>query len=93
MAGGDHAREQVPEAGALERSVRARGGDGGAQLIRDPSGEVIGAVGVTGDTGEMDDLCAIAGIHGTGLKTDEDFKGTEQVHALNIKNDDWPRGV
>ena len=64
----------------------------GAQLIRDGSGEVIGAVGVTGDTGEMDDMCALVGIHSAGLKSDDDFKG-EQVGALNIKNDDWPRGV
>ncbi|HTP83920.1 MAG TPA: heme-binding protein [Alphaproteobacteria bacterium] len=64
--------------------------EGGAQLIRDPSsGEVIGAVGVTGDTNQMDDACAIVGIHSAGLKTDEDFKDAEQVHALNIKNDDW----
>ena len=64
--------------------------EGGAQLIRDASsGEVIGAVGVTGDTNQMDDACAIAGIRAAGLKTDEDFKDAEQVHALNIKNDDW----
>lgn len=64
--------------------------EGGAQLIRDPSsGEVMGAVGVTGDTNQMDDACAIVGIHAAGLKTDEDFKDAAQVHALNIKNDDW----
>lgn len=64
--------------------------EGGAQLIRDPStGEVMGAVGVTGDTNQMDDACAIAGIHAAGLKTDEDFKDAAQVAALNIKNDDW----
>lgn len=63
--------------------------EGGAQLIRDASGEVIGAVGVTGDTNQMDDACAITGIHAAGLKTDEDFNDPAQVHALNIKNDDW----
>lgn len=64
--------------------------EGGAQLIRDPStGEVMGAVGVTGDTNQMDDACAMAGIHAAGLKTDEDFKDAAQVAALNIKNDDW----
>jgi uncharacterized protein GlcG (DUF336 family) len=67
--------------------------EGGAQLIRDASGEVIGAVGVTGDTNQMDDICAIAGIHGAGLKTDEDFLNADQVQSFNIKNDDWPRGV
>lgn len=67
--------------------------EGGAQLVRDASGEVIGAIGVTGDTNQMDDACAIAGIHVAGLKTDEDFKESDQVHALNIKDEDWPRGV
>lgn len=65
--------------------------EGGAQLVRDASGEVIGAIGLTGDTNQMDDACAIAGIHAAGMKTDEDFK--DKVEALNIKNDDWPRGV
>ena len=36
--------------------------EGGGQLIRDETGEVVGAVGVTGDVNEMDDICAIAGI-------------------------------
>ena len=33
--------------------------EGGGQLIRDPDGEVVGAIGVTGDVNEMDDICAI----------------------------------
>ena len=36
--------------------------EGGGQLIRDDDGEVIGALATTGDTNEVDDLCAIAGI-------------------------------
>ena len=47
--------------------------EGGGQLIRDKSGEVVGAVGVTGDVNEMDDICAIAGIHAAGLCADSDF--------------------
>jgi len=35
--------------------------EGGGQLIRDKFGEVLGAVGVTGDANELDDICAIAG--------------------------------
>ena len=31
--------------------------EAGGQLIRDVAGEVIGAIGVTGDAGEMDDVC------------------------------------
>jgi len=41
-------------------------------LIRDEHGEVIGAVGVTGDTQERDEELAAHGIHAAGLKTDED---------------------
>ena len=46
--------------------------EGGGMLIRDDSGEVIGAVGVTGDTEENDDALCVHGIHSVGLKTDED---------------------
>jgi uncharacterized protein GlcG (DUF336 family) len=47
--------------------------EGGGQLIRDHSGELLGAVGVTGDANELDDLCAIAGIHAAKLCADSDF--------------------
>jgi uncharacterized protein GlcG (DUF336 family) len=46
--------------------------EGGGQLIRNASGEVIGAVGVTGDTQDQDDALAAWGIRKAGLKTDED---------------------
>jgi uncharacterized protein GlcG (DUF336 family) len=42
----------------------------GGVLIRDGAGEVIGAVGVSGDTSERDEECAIAGIEAAGLKAD-----------------------
>jgi uncharacterized protein GlcG (DUF336 family) len=48
--------------------------EGGGMLIRDEDGEVIGAVGVTGDTQERDEELAAHGIHAAGLKTDEDCK-------------------
>jgi uncharacterized protein GlcG (DUF336 family) len=48
--------------------------EGGGQLIRDPSGEVIGAIGITGDVNETDDAAAIAGIHALGFKADADFE-------------------
>src|ERR1700692_545072 len=41
--------------------------EGGGQLIRDPSGEIVGALGVTGDVNEVDGLCAIDGIRAAGL--------------------------
>ena len=46
--------------------------EGGGMLIRDARGEVIGAVGVTGDTQERDEELAAHGIRAAGLKTDED---------------------
>ena len=48
--------------------------EGGGQQIRDKNGEVIGAVGVTGDTEDRDEELATYGIHAVGLKTDEDCK-------------------
>jgi uncharacterized protein GlcG (DUF336 family) len=48
--------------------------EGGGMQIRDEEGEVIGAVGVTGDTEDRDDELAVHGIHAAGLKTDEDCK-------------------
>jgi hypothetical protein len=58
--------------------------EGGGQLIRDTAGEVVGAIGITGDTNEVDDLCAIAGIRAAGFKTDDDF-GEDDMRRLNIK--------
>lgn len=46
--------------------------EGGGMLIRDAQGEVIGAVGVTGDTEERDEELAAHGIRAAGLRTDED---------------------
>lgn len=42
----------------------------GGVLIRDAGGAVIGAVGISGDTSDNDELCAIAGIEAAGLKAD-----------------------
>jgi uncharacterized protein GlcG (DUF336 family) len=40
----------------------------GGVLIRDASGEVIGAVGISGDTSDNDETCCVAGIEAAGLK-------------------------
>ena len=48
--------------------------EGGGRIIRDAAGEMIGAVGVTGDTEERDEELAAHGIRAAGLKTDEDCK-------------------
>jgi uncharacterized protein GlcG (DUF336 family) len=42
----------------------------GGVLIRDTSAAIIGAVGISGDTSDNDELCAIAGIEAAGLKAD-----------------------
>jgi uncharacterized protein GlcG (DUF336 family) len=49
--------------------------EGGGMLIRNAAGEVIGAVGVTGDTQERDEELAAHGIRAAGLKTDADCEG------------------
>ena len=49
--------------------------EGGGMLIRSAAGEVIGAVGVTGDTQERDEELAAHGIRAADLKTDEDCAG------------------
>jgi uncharacterized protein GlcG (DUF336 family) len=60
----------------MEYVMRASGDrifpEGGGMLIRDNHGEVIGAVGVTGDTQERDEELAAHGIRAAGLKTDAD---------------------
>jgi uncharacterized protein GlcG (DUF336 family) len=42
----------------------------GGVLIRDAAGDIIGAVGISGDTSDNDEKCAIAGIEAAGLKAD-----------------------
>ena len=56
--------------------INASGGkifpEGGGMLIRDARGDVVGAVGVTGDTQERDEELAAHGICAAELKTDAD---------------------
>ena len=42
----------------------------GGVLVRDAEGDIIGAVGISGDTSDKDEACAIAGIEAAGLKAD-----------------------
>lgn len=39
----------------------------GGVIVVDGSGETIGAVGITGDTSDNDEVCALAGIAAAGL--------------------------
>ncbi len=42
----------------------------GGVLIRGADGVIIGSVGITGDTSENDEACAVAGIKAAGLAPD-----------------------
>jgi uncharacterized protein GlcG (DUF336 family) len=42
----------------------------GGVLIRNSVGDVLGAVGISGDQADRDEACAIAGISGAGLVAD-----------------------
>jgi uncharacterized protein GlcG (DUF336 family) len=58
----------------LTSIVAASGGrlvpNPGGVLIRDGNNQVLGAVGISGDTGDNDEIIAIAGIEAAGLKAD-----------------------
>lgn len=43
----------------------------GGVLARDSEGNVMGGVGVSGDTSDNDSLCAVAGIEAVGLVADD----------------------
>ena len=40
----------------------------GGVLIVDAAGHVIGAVGISGDVGDKDEICSVAGVVAAGLK-------------------------
>jgi len=42
----------------------------GGVLIQDASKSIIGAVGISGDTSDIDEECAVAGIEAAGLRAD-----------------------
>jgi uncharacterized protein GlcG (DUF336 family) len=42
----------------------------GGVLIRAAGNQIIGAVGISGDTGDNDEIIAVAGIEAAGLKAD-----------------------
>jgi uncharacterized protein GlcG (DUF336 family) len=68
----------------IEASGERLFAEGGGRLIRDPSGAIIGAVGVTGDTEENDDALAAHGIHSAGLKVDEDCEGFNDAPGRGV---------
>ncbi len=60
--------------------------EGGGLQIRNADGEVIGAVGVTGDTEDRDEELALHGIHAAGLKVDADFEGMGRHGGVRLTN-------
>ena len=60
--------------------------EGGGMQIRGGAGEVIGAVGVTGDTEDRDEELAAHGIRAVGLKTDEDCAGLGRRSGIRLTN-------
>ena len=42
----------------------------GGVLVRNAGGDIIGAVGISGDSSAIDELCALAGIKAAGLVAD-----------------------
>ena len=60
--------------------------EGGGLQIRNLDGEVIGAVGVTGDTEDRDEELAAHGIRTAGLKTDDDCEGLGRSAGIRLTN-------
>ena len=60
--------------------------EGGGLQIRNVEGDVIGAVGVTGETEERDEELAAHGIRTVGLKTDEDCAGLGRRGGVRLTN-------
>ena len=60
--------------------------EGGGLQIRNDAGDVIGAVGVTGDTEDRDEELAAHGIHAAGFKTDANFDGMGRHAGVRLTN-------
>jgi uncharacterized protein GlcG (DUF336 family) len=60
--------------------------EGGGMQIRGKDGEVIGAVGVTGDTEDRDEELAAHGIRAAGLKTDEDCRNLGRRGGIRLQD-------
>jgi uncharacterized protein GlcG (DUF336 family) len=84
-------KERAQEKPIFMRYLLSASGDqifpeGGGLQIRAAHGEVIGAVGVTGETEERDEELAAHGIRAAGLKIDEDFAGHGRRGGVRLTN-------
>ena len=48
----------------------------GGVIIRGAEGDIIGAVGISGDVSDKDEACAVAGIEAAGLKAEPGLPGS-----------------
>src|SRR4051812_30721175 len=74
FGGREFARRAAANPVFLQALMAASGGRivpvPGGVLIRDAAGEVVGAVGISGDTSDKDEICAVHGIRAAGLTPD-----------------------
>jgi uncharacterized protein GlcG (DUF336 family) len=47
----------------------------GGVIVRGESGDIVGAVGISGDISDKDEACAVAGIEAAGLKAEPGLTG------------------
>jgi uncharacterized protein GlcG (DUF336 family) len=72
-AGARHATQDPAFFAALAAISEGRiASSRGGVLIRDPQGNLLGAIGVSGDRPEYDESCAVAGVESVGLVADVD---------------------
>ena len=74
FGGREIARRAVKQAGFYSALSDMSGGRmvpvPGGVLIKSDAGEIIGAVGISGDTSENDEICAVYGIRSANLTPD-----------------------
>jgi uncharacterized protein GlcG (DUF336 family) len=74
FGGREFARRAAANPVFLQALMAASGGRivpvPGGVLIRDAEGEIIGSVGISGDTSDKDEACAVHGIRSAGLTPD-----------------------
>ena len=74
FGGREFARRAAAAPAFITALIAASGGRvvpvAGGVLIRSASGEVLGAVGISGDKSEQDEACAVHGIKAAGLAAD-----------------------
>jgi uncharacterized protein GlcG (DUF336 family) len=74
FGGRELARRVQNNAAFMTSLMVASGGkvvpNAGGVLVKDAGGTIIGAVGISGDTSENDEACAVAGIKAASLTAD-----------------------